>query len=85
MQPTVAQLEMKGRRTEHQQGQPLAAIFGHVAEHCAHGGGIVQIMLGLQQVVEAGSFGGFNQAHGDLFEEFAFAGQLFGDLIEQMD
>ncbi len=85
MQPAVAGFEVEGGRTEHQQSEPLAAGFGDITQHGADGGGVVPIMLVLQEGIEARTFGVGDEADADLVEEGCFGRAVLRDVIAEMD
>jgi len=69
MQPAIPRFNMKGRRTEHQQRQPLTLIFGHVTERLADDGCVLKIMFTRQEFPEPELFGRLDQTHADLVEQ----------------
>ena len=85
MQPAIARLEMKGRRTEHQQRQPLLLIFGHVAERLPHDRGVFKIMFPAQQFIEPDAFGLLDQTHRDVAEQPGFLGQPRDHRVRKMN
>jgi hypothetical protein len=52
-QPTIARLEMIGRRTEHDQRHPLASVFDDIPEHSAYNGRVLEVMFFGQVSIEA--------------------------------
>ena len=45
-QPLISKLEVKRRRTEDHQGQPLASILGDIPQHAADRSRVLQVVLG---------------------------------------
>jgi len=63
VQPLIPQLDMKGRRVEGQQGDPLIPIFRDIPQHPPHRLGVLEIMLGDQGLIETLPLGVFDQAN----------------------
>jgi hypothetical protein len=69
MQPAIPGFDMKGRRTEHQQCEPLAIQFGHVAQRPANHRCVLEIMFTQQQFIKPALFRRLDQPHADLPEQ----------------
>lgn len=67
--PRFAGLEVEGGGAPGQQGEPLALVFGHVAELFADEGSASQVVLGDEQLVEALAFRGGEEADADPIEQ----------------
>jgi hypothetical protein len=68
VQPPVPDLDIKGRRTEHQQRHPLASIFSDITQHSPNRVGVFKVMLIDQFLIETLAFRVLDEANRDLLQ-----------------
>src|ERR1035438_3421623 len=85
MQPAISRFDVKSRRTEHQQRQPLTLILRDVAERLADDSCVLKIMFTRQQFIEPGLFRRLDQTHADLPQQHGFLRQSLNDCLRKMN
>lgn len=85
VQPPIARFDVKGRRTEYQQRQPLTFIFRHIAERLADDSCVLKVMFTGQQLIEPGSFRRLDQTHPDVPQPPWFLRQSLNDGLRKMN
>jgi hypothetical protein len=81
MQPAISRFDVKGRRTEHQQRQPLTLLFRHAAQRLPDDGGLLKVMFTSQQFIKPGSFQRLDEPHVDVSEQLRFLRLSFNDCL----
>jgi hypothetical protein len=84
VQPAVARFDVQRWGAEHQEGEPLVLVVGDITQRGADDGGIVQVVLALEQVVEAGAFGLVDEAQVDLVQQDGFGWTMLGKMVTKM-
>jgi hypothetical protein len=68
VQPPIPNLDMKSRRTEHQQRHPLAQIFSDITHHSPNSVGVFKVMLIGQFLIETLALRVLDEANRDLLQ-----------------
>jgi hypothetical protein len=81
----IPHLDVKGRRTEDQQPDPLSVVFRHIPQHLPDHGAVFQIMFGGQFFIKVLALGILDEANRQGLQEQRFWRRPGNRTIEKMN